>query len=56
MVKEDDLHSCGIGGKDTEVCSLGSYGRAERIGMAGINLLSVGLNERLMWVVHVPLH
>ena len=40
MVKEDDLHPCSIGGKDTEVCSCGSYGRAERIGIAGACPLS----------------
>ena len=58
MVKEDDLHSCSIGGKDTEVCSFRSYGRAERIGMADTYLLSgriARLSELLMWL-HLPLH
>jgi hypothetical protein len=59
VVEEDDLHSCGVGGKDTEVCSFRSYCRAERIGMADGCLLSSGivkLNGLLMHNNHLPLH
>jgi hypothetical protein len=59
MVKEGDLQSRSIDGKDTEVRSCRSYGRAERIGMADIYLLSAGLRNsdgRRMQSAHQRCH
>jgi hypothetical protein len=57
VVEEDDLHARGAGGKDTKICSFGSYGRTEGIGVGSMYLLSgriMKLDGPLMWI-HVPL-
>jgi hypothetical protein len=43
VVKENDLHAQGAGGKDTEIGSFGSYGRTEGVGVAGMYLVSGGI-------------
>src|ERR1700679_3736946 len=53
MVKEDDLQPCRIGGKNAEICSIGGYGRAQRVRKASIYLLRgriMELGGLLRWV------